>query len=193
MRNLAIACEAAQAMSHRMRTAERASRAAGELLRAMLGSALDVRSRDVRSNLVTEADTKSERAIREILSQDFPGEAILGEEGGASGDARQGRWIVDPLDGTTNYAHGYRFFSVSIAYKAGDGLKIGVVYDPMTDELFRATAGGGADVNGSPLHVSRRADLRDGLLVTGFPPVRADDELTNLTVMGTNADGKSRS
>ncbi len=171
-------------MDHRLRTAERASRAAGKLLREMLGSALGIRSKDVRSNLVTEADTASERMIREILLADFPGEAILGEEGGASGDSRLGRWIVDPLDGTTNYAHGYRCFSVSIAYESNDGVQIGVVYDPMADELFCAAAGQGAYANGSALHVSSHTDLRDGLLVTGFPPIRADDDLANLRVMG---------
>lgn len=167
-----------------MLTAERAARAAGQLLRDKLGTALGVRSKDVRSNLVTEADTASERLIRDILAADFPGDAILGEEGGASGDAHSGRWIVDPLDGTTNYTHGYRCFSVSIAYESRDGLQLGVVYDPMADELFRACVGQGADVNGVPLQVSEHADLRDGLLVTGFPPVRADDDLKNLAVMG---------
>ena len=171
-------------MNLRLRTAERASRSAGKLLRDMLGSALGVRSKGLRSNLVTEADTASERLIRDIVSADFPDDAILGEEGGASGDARRGRWIVDPLDGTTNYAHGYRCFSVSIAYESADGLQAGVVYDPMADELFSAAAGGGAHLNGERLRVSARSDLRDGLLVTGFPPVGADDDLENLRVMG---------
>lgn len=184
MRNLAFVCEGALAMNLRLRTAERASRSAGKLLRDMLGSALGVRSKGLRSNLVTEADTASERLIREIIGADFPDDAILGEEGGTSGDARSGRWIVDPLDGTTNYAHGYRCFSVSIAYESGDGLQVGVVYDPMADELFSAAAGAGAHLNGAQLHASARSDLRDGLLVTGFPPIGADDDLENLRVMG---------
>ena len=104
-------------MNPRMSVAVRAAREAGALLRSMLGTDLSVRSKDVLTNLVTEADTRSEALIRSIIADAFPDDAILGEETGATGDDRAGRWIVDPLDGTTNYAHGYRCFCVSIAYE----------------------------------------------------------------------------
>src|SRR5579871_6476732 len=94
-----------------------AAREAGALLRSMLGTDIDVRSKDVRTNLVTEADVRSEALIRAAIGEHFPGDAVLGEEAGATGDASGGRWIVDPLDGTTNYAHGYRCFCVSIAFE----------------------------------------------------------------------------
>jgi myo-inositol-1(or 4)-monophosphatase len=170
-------------MERRMHTAERAARAAGALLCDMLGTQLHVRSKDVRSNLVTDADTRSEALIRRLIGEDFPDDTVLGEEGGASAGTGAGRWIVDPLDGTTNFAHGYRCFCVSIAYESAGALTVGVVYDPMADELFRAMRGGGADCNGARIAVSPHTDLRDGLLVTGFPPIRGDDDLANVRMM----------
>jgi len=166
-----------------MRTAERAARAAGALLRDMLGTHIHVRAKDVRSNLVTEADTRSEALIRAMIAEDYPDDSVLGEEGGASGGLGNGRWIVDPLDGTTNYAHGYRCFCVSIAYEKEGTLLTGAVYDPMADEMYKAERGQGATRDDKPLAVSTHADLRDGLLVTGFPPLRGEDVIPNLQMM----------
>jgi len=118
--------------------------------------------------LVTEFDGTSERLIVDAIGRAFPGDATLAEEGGA----RQGerwRWIIDPLDGTTNFAHGLPHFAVSIAGEELGELAFGVVYDPMRDELFSAGRGGGAFLNDARLHISPSAALADSLLVTGFP------------------------
>ena len=98
----------------------------------------------MRSNLVTEADTQSEALIRQIIAASFPRDVVLGEESGASAGDTRHRWIVDPLDGTTNYAHGYRCFCVSIAFEREGTVELGVVYDPMADELYEARRGAGA-------------------------------------------------
>ncbi len=150
------------------------------MLRAKLGTHIGVRSKDVRANLVTEADTQSEALIRSIVANRFPDDAFLGEESGQRGADAAHRWIVDPLDGTTNYAHGYRCFCVSIAFERNGIVEFGVVYDPMADEEFEARRGRGASCNGSKLHVSDQDDLRDALLVTGFPAHKVDDPSGNL-------------
>jgi myo-inositol-1(or 4)-monophosphatase len=170
------------AWAEHLRVAERAARAAGDLLLMKFGTHLRVRSKGVRSNLVTDADVTSESLIRRIIAQRFPDDAVLGEEegvgtrgsrahttGGAQGAA--GRWIVDPLDGTTNYTHGYPFFSVSIAYEANGEVVLGVVHDPSRDEMFVAERGAGARLNGGKLAVSGQRELRDSFIVTGFPPI----------------------
>ena len=98
---------------------------------------------------------------------------MLAEEGSVGGDDPRHRWIVDPLDGTTNYAHGLRVFSVSVGYERDGKLAAGAVYDPSKDELFLATAGGGATLNGEPIDVSTTDTLLRALLGTGFPYDRA--------------------
>lgn len=122
-------------------------------------------------DLVTEADLEGERAVREIVRHDWPGHSVLGEES-ALGDAGRNsryRWIVDPLDGTTNFAHGLALFCVSIALEIDGRVELAVVFDPIADELFTAERGLGARLNGRPLRVSNRSDLVDALLCTGFP------------------------
>lgn len=105
---------------------------------------------------------------------------MLGEEAGQSGADTRHRWIVDPLDGTTNFAHGYRCFCVSIAYEREGVVEFGIVYDPMADEEFTARRGHGASCNGSTLQVSDQDDLRDALLATGFPAHKVRDMRSNL-------------
>ena len=134
----------------------------------------------MRSNLVTEADTQSEQLIRSIVAAQFPDDAVLGEEAGQSGKNAGHRWIVDPLDGTTNFAHGYRCFCVSIAYEHEGVVEFGVVYDPMAEEEFTARRGEGATCNGSALRVSDQEELRDALLATGFPAHKAGELQANL-------------
>jgi myo-inositol-1(or 4)-monophosphatase len=163
-----------------MEVAENAAREAGALLRSMVGTDLSVRAKDVRTDLVTEADTRSEALIRRIIAEDYPGDAVLGEEAGMIGDPGHGRWIVDPLDGTTNYAHGYRCFCVSIAYELAGAVELGCVYDPMADELFRAWRGEGAYLGRDAIRVSSCDDLASAMLVTGFPAHRVDDPQANL-------------
>ena len=124
-----------------------------------------------RIDLVTLYDRRSEELILRRIAERFPGAAVLAEESGAhahtGGDSL--RWIVDPLDGTTNYAHNYPFFSVSIAAELDGELVAGAVYDPVAREMFTAARGAGATLNSSPIHVSDIAELESALLVTGFP------------------------
>ena len=123
-------------------------------------------------DLVTAADLAAERAFRELIARRFPSHDVLGEEGGARQPRRAGarcRWIIDPLDGTTNFAHGLAIFCVSIALEIDGEIAIGVVYDPMAEELFSAERGQGARLNGRPIAVSTCGALVDSLLCTGFP------------------------
>jgi myo-inositol-1(or 4)-monophosphatase len=121
-------------------------------------------------DLVTAADLDVEREFRALIAGRFPGHVVLGEE--ASGGTRPAgpiRWIIDPLDGTTNFAHGLAIFCVSIALEIDGLVQLGVVYDPMAGELFTAERGGGARLNGVPLGVSSTSTVIDALLCTGFP------------------------
>ena len=122
------------------------------------------------ADLVTAADRASEKLIVERLQSRWPQHGIVGEEGTRSDMGADYRWYVDPLDGTTNFAHGYPVFCVSIALaRKDDQLEAGVLYDPTRDELFAAERGHGATLNGKPLHVSRTARLAESILGTGFP------------------------
>ena len=123
-------------------------------------------------DLVTAADVRAEQAFRQLVASRFPSHEVLGEEaGGGAAESRRSRWrwIIDPLDGTTNFAHGLALFCVSIALEVDGQTEIGVVYDPMGQELFSAERGGGARLNGAPIRVSARHELVDALLCTGFP------------------------
>jgi myo-inositol-1(or 4)-monophosphatase len=142
------------------------ARSAGRLVREGYGRAAGVRHKGA-IDLVTEVDLHSEALLIAGIQRAFPNDAILAEEGGLRGDAPQ-RWVLDPLDGTVNYAHGVPVFSVSIAYVEGTRPLVGVIYDPLRNELFHASAGGGAWLNDGRVHTSATRDLNDGLLVTGF-------------------------
>jgi myo-inositol-1(or 4)-monophosphatase len=127
------------------------------------------------ADLVTAADRAAETLIRERVTQQFPSHDVLGEEQGLNDLGGDYRWYVDPLDGTTNFAHGYPVFGVSLALEersaeSGHGRRIvGVVYDPTRDELFSAEQGRGAHLNGKPIHVSKASQLKECLVATGFP------------------------
>jgi len=121
-------------------------------------------------DLVTAADRASEKLIVERLQARWPQHGIVGEEGTRSDTGAEYRWFVDPLDGTTNFAHGYPVFCISIALaRKDDQLEAGVLFDPTRDELFAAEHGQGGSLNGKPLHVSKTARLADSILGTGFP------------------------
>jgi len=120
-------------------------------------------------DLVTEMDQESERKVTEILRQSFPEYGILGEEGSKSTAPYSCRWIIDPLDGTTNYTYGYPLFCVSIALEKQGEITLGVVYNPLLDELFTAEKGGGAYLNGISIHVTDTNELGKSLLASGFP------------------------
>lgn len=126
-------------------------------------------------DIVTDVDVQSEQQVYAALSAAFPSHSVVGEEGGArSGSDPRFRWFVDPLDGTTNYTHGFPFFCVSIGLEVEGQLVLGVVYSPCLDELFVGEAGHGATLNGQRIAVSSVGDLRLSLLATGFPYDRSE-------------------
>jgi len=120
-------------------------------------------------DLVTNFDNRAQEMIFNRLRESFPDHGFLAEEGLNHREGQEFRWIIDPLDGTTNYAHGVPIFCVSIGLEFQGKMILGVVYDPMQDELFHALAGEGACRNGKEIHVSSEADLGRSLLATGFP------------------------
>jgi myo-inositol-1(or 4)-monophosphatase len=154
MKPLAVAVEAALA--------------GGEILKSYFGGDFRIAYKGAL-NLVTDADLASEKEIVGILGKRFPGAAILAEEAGEALGASGFRFIIDPLDGTTNFAHGYPVFAVSIACEFAEEVVAGVVYDPTREELFTAARGRGAFLNGRRLRVSATEELGRALLVTGFP------------------------
>jgi myo-inositol-1(or 4)-monophosphatase len=168
-------------MQQYLQTAIKAARAAGQIIRQRFGSQLQVRHKG-RIDLVTEVDLACEKELRQVISGDWPEHAILGEEGGAQGQSNA-LWIVDPLDGTRSFAHGYPFVCVSVALEIDGQVQVGVVYDPIREELFRAVRGGGAFLNDEPISVSATAVLEQALLVTGFPYHLAEFDNTALFAM----------
>jgi myo-inositol-1(or 4)-monophosphatase len=151
------------------RVAIDAARAAGQLLKNELSGSRRIAYKGSPTNLVTEMDARVEELIVGRLAAAFPDDAVLAEERGASAGRSGRRWIIDPLDGTTNYAHGFPAFGVSIALESATLVELGVIYDPNLDELFVAERGRGATVNDQSLAVSTTATLDESLLATGFP------------------------
>jgi myo-inositol-1(or 4)-monophosphatase len=146
-----------------------AAKAAGQIQLEYIGQEIDISSKSVESDLVTVVDAKCEAIIRSIILENFPDHQILGEEGGSIG-INDFVWIVDPLDGTVNYAHGFPFYCVSIALEHLGTRIVGVVFDPTRNELFTATHGGGAFLNDKKIAVSSQATLSGrAMLATGFP------------------------
>jgi myo-inositol-1(or 4)-monophosphatase len=148
------------------------ARDAGGLLIQRLGAAKVTNKGDI--DLVTEADLASENLIIERIRSYYPQHGILAEESGEAelvggGKRSEWKWIIDPLDGTTNYAHSYPCFCVSIALEHAGVLEVGVVYDPVRDEMFAAERGNGATLNDRKITVSSVEELRDAMLCTGFP------------------------
>ena len=162
------------------RVAVDAARAAGRLLRDELSGARRIAYKGTPTNLVTEMDQRAEALILERLRGAFPDDGILAEELGAAAGRSERRWLVDPLDGTTNYAHGLPIFGVSIALETARRLMLGVVYDPSRDEMFVGERGGGATLNDAPIKVSAAPSLGASLLVTGFPYNIRETRDTNL-------------
>jgi myo-inositol-1(or 4)-monophosphatase len=146
----------------------RAARAAGRIHLKRL-SRININRKSNSIDLVTEADRESEAAIIEIILRTFPTHAILAEESGASALPSDHRWIIDPLDGTTNFAHGFPQFCVSIAYERKGRVQFGIIYDALKKECFSATRGRGARLNNKPIRVSKTDTLSSALVATGFP------------------------
>ncbi len=145
-----------------------AARAAGQLIATAADQPRTTVEHKGDADLVTEIDRRAEAAIRQVLTRHTPDIPVLGEEGGGAAGATT-RWIVDPLDGTTNFVHGFPWFAVSIALQVDGVLQAGVVYQPMRRIAYSAARGHGAHANGAPMRVSSVRDLDGALLATGFP------------------------
>ncbi len=128
-------------------------------------------------DLVTEADRASERLVVERILAHYPDHSIVAEEGGGREGSSDYRWFVDPLDGTTNFAHGYPAFNVTLAMARGEEMCVGVVYDPLRKEMFAAEKGSGAFLNDRKIQVSRAGKLADSLVSTGFPSKKRSENI----------------
>jgi len=172
--------------------ATQAALQAGELLKRGFGTSFVIESKPGKQNLVTEYDKASEKCIISSILNHFPNHSFLAEESGTTQNAESAvLWIIDPLDGTVNFAHGIPMFSISIAAAINKEIVAGVVFQPLTNELFIAQKGKGAYLNGSRLQVSKNSSLNDDvMLATGFPynadenPGHCIDQFAHLTQLG---------
>ena len=156
-------------MSSDLELAERAARAAGDVLLSYYGGpAQGIGAKSSDTDLVSDADREAERVIRELLEAERPDDGLLAEEGSRSESESGRRWVVDPLDGTVNFLYGFPAWGVSIALEDADGLVLGLVLDPVRPELFKAVRGEGATLDGEPIRVSDRSALARALVATGF-------------------------
>lgn len=144
------------------------AREAGSLLQERFGGDHSIRFKG-STDIVTEADHQSEALLMERILSRFPDHSIISEESGHHNGSEDHCWYIDPIDGTINFAHGFAFFCVSIAYAEAGSLRLGVVYDPIHDELFAAESGKGAWLNGISIQPGNAASLRECLLVSGLP------------------------
>ena len=164
-----------------METAVAAARLAGDALVARAREGFRIEQKTSVVNLVTDADHEAERIIIDRILSEFPSHHILAEEGGRDTRGESSfQWVIDPLDGTTNYAHGFPCYSVSIGLEHNGFCVLGVVLDPTRDDLFTAAIGQGARLNGQPISVSSIASLDEALLVTGFAYDIRDNPNNNL-------------
>jgi myo-inositol-1(or 4)-monophosphatase len=167
-------------MNDLTRMAVDAARSAGRLVRDGFERPHETATKGGRE-LVTEVDRASEETILEAILAECPDDLVIAEETAPTQADSHRVWIVDPLDGTNNYAHGYPFFSIAIAVEEDRVLRSGVVYDPLRDEMFVAEKGRGASVNGAPVRVSNNGSLMHSLVATGFPYDRTETASNNLS------------
>lgn len=167
------------ALDRHLEVARRAARESGRIQIQGLSEKLQVDYKG-RYDLVTDVDRKCEEVVTGILREAFPEAGILAEESANQEAGSDEFWIVDPLDGTTNYASGYPAFCTNIALKRNGEIVLGVVYEPLRDELFEAVLKEGARLNGAPIRVSKTEKLSQALLATGFPYDRCEQPDTNL-------------
>jgi len=149
-------------------TAIKAARNSAKVLRSRFGKISRIRKK-AAAEIVTEADIESEEVIVSTIQAEFPDHAVLGEECGLITGESEYKWIVDPLDGTVNFAHQIPIFSISIALAVRDSIVLGIILDPVNNELYSAVSGQGAQLNGQPIQVSATGTISESLLVTGFP------------------------
>jgi len=146
-----------------LEVAAEAARKAGEILKAHFHEESRVQYKG-RANIVTDADLQSEKRLKSILQAEYPDHSILSEESQAVAGSSGYKWILDPLDGTNNYSFGIPFFSIVIALTRGKEVLLGIVYDPLRDEMFSAQKGKGAALNNSPIHVTTKVTVKDSLI-----------------------------
>lgn len=163
------------------------SHEAGEIVRNGFGKNFGIEYKTNEANIVTDIDKASEKHIKEFIQKNFPSHSILAEEGGETLNNSEYLWVVDPLDGTTNFAHGLPIFSISIGVQKDGKTIMGVVYDIMQDITYAAEKGGGAFADSQRINVSKNGNLAHSVLVTGFPynisdnPENALEKFTSLT------------
>lgn len=182
-------------MMPKLQDLERLARQAGVILRMGFGRQHRIEHKSHHIDLVTEIDKEAEAFLLDQIRRHFPEHAIVAEETGTYGDLTGPRWYVDPLDGTVNFAHGIPIFTVSLAFADDQGVRLGVVYDPMQDELFAAERGKGAWLNGRPVRVSQTQTLADSLLITGFPYdawTNPDNNLNHFAAFALRTQGVRR-
>ncbi len=174
--------------------AGKAARAAGRILLDLFGKGAGARKKG-KIDLVTDADIRSEETVVRLIRGQFPQDSILAEESGEIRQDVERVWIIDPLDGTTNFAHSFPVFAVSIGLQVRREMVLGVVFNPVRKEYYEAVKGRGATLNRQPISVSRTATLQDSLLATGFPYTIHEDPdrvLLNFRKMVTRAQGIRR-
>jgi len=163
-----------------IQAAREAALKAGRMLRENIGKSIEISYKGT-VDLVTNFDTQAQRVIFDHLSSCFPDHDYLAEEGLSQNKGAEFRWIIDPLDGTTNYAHQFPVFTVSIALEREGEVVLGLIYDPMREEMFSAVKGKGSFLNGEGIRVSAVDDLNKSLLATGFPYDIRASKVNNIT------------
>jgi len=163
-------------MSDYLKSAIEIAREAGALLAGLFEDGVEI-SYKRRADLVTVADRRSEALIVERLRAHFPSHGIVAEEGGGQAATSEYCWYVDPLDGTTNFAHGFPVYCVTLGLARAGEVIAGVVFDPSRNDLYTTERGAGAFLNGRPLHVSRTDKVSESLVATGFPPFASNHDL----------------
>lgn len=175
-----------------LRVATELAREAGALLLDFMQRPLHITEKSQRADIVTDADRAAEKLIVDGLRSHFPDSTIVGEEGGTHRGVSSEVWYVDPLDGTTNFAHGYPIFCVSIGYERDGELVAGVVYAPALGELYAAEKGAGARLNDKPLRTSAIGRVGDALVCTGFHPSNFPRNGEYFRVMSSHAQAVRR-
>ncbi|MEK6223142.1 MAG: inositol monophosphatase [Chloroflexota bacterium] len=166
-------------MQPTLETLETLARQAGEILRAGFGNHTETNFKG-EIDLVTEVDHQAEVFLLGKIRKAFPGQKVIAEESGGLDGNEEDTWYIDPIDGTTNFAHGVPIFGVSIAYSIKGQVQFGVVYNPILEEMYKAQLGVGAWLNDKKIRVSQTTELKKSLLVTGFPYDRFDNPRNNL-------------
>lgn len=166
-------------MDKYLKEAEEIAQRAGKMLRENINNPGEIFFKGA-VDLVTDFDNRAQRMIFDHLSACFPDHDFVGEEGLNKDRGREFRWIIDPLDGTTNYAHGFPIFCVSLALERKGEVVLGLVYDPMKGEMFSAVKKEGAFLNGKKIHVSSVDDLDKSLVATGFPYDLRESNINNI-------------